>query len=120
MAPLIDIFWEHVDRKISSKPKGRKELQRELRRISKGRNKNTYTNWFKETERGPRPNIRLSDIEDVAAALDVPASDLIAPVAARVGSSALQLELPFGPGIRRISLEVDATDSALNLRIFRS
>jgi len=122
MPPLIDVFWHHVDRTISSKPRGRKDLERELTRLSKGRNKNTYTNWFKEDrpEGEARPNVRLSDLEDVATALNVPPGALIAPVLAEPSVSALQLELPFGPDVRRISLEVEATGSALSLRILRS
>jgi hypothetical protein len=122
MPPLIDVFWHHVDRRISSKPRGRRELERELKRLSKGRNKNTYTNWFKEPRAvgEPRPNIRLSDLEDVATALNVPPDALIAPVTADKSSSALQLELPFGPDVRRVSVELEATDSALLVRIERS
>src|SRR5580704_1959744 len=122
MLPLVDVFWHHVDRTISSKPRGRKDLTQELRRISKGRNKNTYTNWFKEPRPigEPRPNLRLSDVEDVATALNVPPGALIAPVSPLPVVSALQLELPFGPDVSRISLEVETTGSALSLRIVRS
>jgi hypothetical protein len=115
MGALHDVFWHHVDRRISSKPHGRRYLERELKRLNKERDKNTYTNWFKP----PRPNVRLSDLEDVATALQVPPSALIAPVAVEAPGSPLQLELPFGPDARRVSLELEATDEALTLRISR-
>ncbi len=115
-ATLSDVFWHHVDRRISSKPRGRRDLERELERLRRGRNKNTYTKWFGE----PRPDVRLSDLEDVAAALNVPADALIAPVGPEPASSALQLELPFGPDVRRVSIEFEATDSAVSMRISRS
>jgi hypothetical protein len=122
MLPLVDVFWHHVDRTISSKPRGRKDLTKELKRLSKGRNKNTYTNWFKEPRPigEARPNLRLSDVEDVATALNVPPGALIAPMSATLAVSALQLDLPFGPDVSRISFEVEATGSALSLRIVRS
>jgi hypothetical protein len=116
-ATLSDVFWHHVDRRISSNPRGRRGLERELERLRRGRNKNTYTKWFGE----PRPDVRLSDLEDVAAALNVPANALIAPVGGlEPASSALQLELPFGQDVRRVSIEFEATDSAVSMRISRS
>jgi len=120
--PLLDTFWNRVDQEVSSKPRGRKDLERELRRLSKGRNQNTYTNWFKESRSPtqPRPNVRLSDLEDVAAALNVAPGALIAPVVQETRDSVVQLELPFGPDVRRISLELEATDSVLSMRISRS
>lgn len=118
--PLVDVFWNHVDLRISSEPQGRIELERRLKRLGRGRDKNAYTNWFNARPSGSRPNIRLSDLEDVATALDVPPSSLVAPVTGDVPSSAIQLELPFGSAVNRISLEMEATDSAVKLRIMRS
>jgi hypothetical protein len=121
MPPLISDFWHHVDRTISARPGGRRGLVRELERLSRGRNKNTYTNWFKEQQPGDsRPNLRLSDVEDVATALNVPLDVLIAPVPSESATSAFQLELPFGPDARRISVEVQGTSSALSVRVLRS
>ena len=122
MSPLVEVFWHHVDRAVSSRPRGRKDLTQALTRLNRGRDKNTYTNWFKEPrpEGERRPNLRLSDLEDVATALNVAPAVLIAPVSAEPAVSGLQLELPFGPDVSRISVEVEATGSALSLRILRS
>lgn len=97
------------------------DLARELRRLNRGRDKNTYTNWFKAPQPGAsRPDVRLSDLEDVAAALNVPPTALIAPVSGESAVSALQLDLPFGPDVKRVSVEVEAGGSGLSLRIVRS
>lgn len=121
MPPLISDFWHHVDRTISSRPGGRRGLVRELERLNRGRNKNTYTNWFREQQPGDaRPNLRLSDVEDVATALNVPVDVLIAPVPSEASPAEFQLELPFGPDARRISVEVHGTSAALAVRVVRS
>jgi hypothetical protein len=122
MAPLVDTFWRHIDQRISAKPHARNDLQRELRRLNKGRNKNTYTNWFKATRLpgDARPDVRLSDLEDVATALNVPPSALVATFADKPRGSELQLDLPFGPDVHRISVEFEATDARLLLHISRS
>lgn len=115
MPSLADVFWNHVDQRLSAKQRGRTELERELNRLHRGRNKNTYTKWFNE-----RPDVRLSDVEDVAIALSVPVATLISPELPNSPSSAIQLELPFTADLRRVSFELEASESALKLRITRS
>lgn len=115
MSSLVNRFWQHVDTRVSSKPQKHKELRRELARLNRRRNKNTYTNWFKD----PRPDVRLSDLEDLATALQVEPEVLVArPVSTRP-ESAMQLELPFGPDCQ-LSFEMQATDSSVTVKISRS
>jgi hypothetical protein len=117
--PLADVFWRHVDRRISNNPKGRIELQKELKKLNRGRNKNTYSNWFREpSSEQKRPDIRLSVLEDVATALNVQPTALLTPI--EPPASMLQMDLPFDPFSGRISLELEATQSALTVRIARS
>ncbi len=121
MHRLVDIFWQHVDSRLSDKPRGRFHLEQELKRMHRGRNKNTYTNWFRQPGLSSisRPDVRLSDLEDVANALSVAPTELITPAPIVEQSPDFQLELPFPSQRRTVSLELEATETALTVRIFR-
>jgi hypothetical protein len=116
--PLRDLLWLEVDRRVGPKPSGKRRLKHQLMKI-KHRDKNTYTNWLTKPV-DQRPDIRLSDLEDLATALQVPPAELITSEPTVMPSPSLQLELPFPSEGRHVSLELEATDSALRLRISRS
>jgi hypothetical protein len=62
------LVWQNIDRLLLSRGIGKVELKRIVRR-----NKNTYTNWFME----PRPILKISDVDEIAAALDIAPSELL-------------------------------------------
>ena len=64
---LNDLLWRRVDEILERTGQRRSELWKKMRR-----NKNTYTNWVKR-----RTILQISDLEEIAEALGVPASDLL-------------------------------------------
>jgi len=114
---LRDTFWFQVDRHVGPKPSGRRRLKNELMKI-RHRDKNTFTSWLSKPL-DQRPDVRLTDLEDVAAALQVSPADLVTPETPNVSVSSFQLELPFGTDTRRLTLELDATDSVIRMRVSR-
>jgi hypothetical protein len=109
---LVQLFWQRVDEALAAKPRGRKDLKQALERINKARDKNTYTRWFRE----PRPDLRMSDLEDLANALAVPPNHLVAPNGALPRPAPQQLELPFEADSRTAELELECTDKSLIVR----
>jgi transcriptional regulator with XRE-family HTH domain len=110
---LVELFWDRVAQEVLAKPKGRKGVQKALTR-----NKNTYSKWLSPKFSGVRPNIRISDLEDLATALDVPPAQLLTAngrTPAREPQP-LQLELPFEVGSKAVRIEVECTDKGLVLR----
>jgi hypothetical protein len=115
MSSLRDVFWIQVDRRVGVHPVGRRRLKSRLMAI-RHRDKNTYTNWLGKPVH-QRPDIRLSDLEDMATALDVAPVELITSDPAVAPQQSFQLELPFPRDGHHICLELEATDSALMVRI---
>ncbi len=64
---LNDLLWQRVDEVLAARGERRSELWKRVQR-----NKNTYTNWIKR-----RTVPQISDLEELAEALGVPASDLL-------------------------------------------
>lgn len=64
---LNDLLWRRVDEILENSGERRSELWKRIQR-----NKNTYTNWTKR-----RTMLQISDLEELADALGVPASDLL-------------------------------------------
>jgi|SRR5580704_7761306 hypothetical protein len=118
MNPLRDLFWLQVDRRIGPKPSEKRRVKGQLMKI-RYRDKNTFTNWLTKPL-SERPDIRLSDLEDVAAALQVLPTELISSELTSMPASDLQLELPFPREAGHLSLELETTNSALKVRISRS
>ena len=110
---LLDTFWEQVGRTVSERH-GRKQVQTALRRLGEAKNKNTYTTWF---GRGPRPNLRLSQVEDLARALQVQPATLFVGDGVLPPPAPHQLELPFEPGTPKTArLEIEAGPKSLIVR----
>ncbi|MEX2260541.1 MAG: hypothetical protein WD696_01250 [Bryobacteraceae bacterium] len=77
------------------------------------RNKNTFTNWRKD----PRPILKVSDIDDLARALEVPPAALVSqPNGNSLGAADGQLFLPFGPEEGVASVELECTGGGLVIR----
>jgi hypothetical protein len=117
MASLHALFWHHVDRHVGSESGKRRTLKRDLLRI-RYRNKNTFTNWL--TKPVPeRPDVSLSDLEDMAVALGVDPASLISPDKPDEPATWFQLELPFDTESHRVAFELEATSSILRIRVAR-
>ena len=119
---LMDQFWDRVHATIRASPGGRKGVQRALESI-RPRNKNTYTSWLSPNQGVSRPDIRLSDVEDIAAALRVPAGVLLfGDDNANSGNGTgtperhVQLQLPFGQESKTVTLQLECTDAGLIVR----
>jgi hypothetical protein len=90
-----------ADKKLS-----RKDLQNAI-----VRNKNTYTNWFKE----PRPVLSLSDLLDLGNVLGITPARLLDE--AFEETRQLQLELPFPTGESSVSLELHCKRTGITVRM---
>ena len=78
------------------------------------RDKNTYTNW-----RNKRTIPKISDVEEIASALNVSPADLLRPSRGKkIARIAEQRQLPFEPGSKGAKLELEYTQVGFVLRIF--
>jgi hypothetical protein len=79
------------------------------------RNKNTHTNW-----RNLKIEPRISDLEEIAGALQVSPADLLRPSFGQpTPRTAEQLELPFEPGRMGARVELEYTATGFILRSIR-
>jgi len=77
------------------------------------RDKNTYTNWRKG-----RTIPQISDVEEIAAALNVSPAELFKPSEGkRTAQIVNQLQLPFEPGSKGAKLELECSPMGLVLKI---
>jgi transcriptional regulator with XRE-family HTH domain len=77
------------------------------------RNKNTYTNWRKK-----RTIPQISDLEEIALALRIAPGELLRPSDGRESAPiSEQLELPFEPGRKGASLELEYTAGGFILKL---
>jgi hypothetical protein len=109
-APLPELVWTRIDATLQAKGQSPKDL----RRLLKGRrNKNTLTKWFKEP-----PDLRLSDLTDVAEALSIEPARLLAGLDGGPSPKAevQQLVLPFTSDDAVVTLEIRVSQDALLLR----
>ena len=107
MGSLSDSVWLRIDEIMLSKKLSFRDLRGLIRR-----NKNTYSNW----RRQPRPILRISDLEDLARALQVdPSSLLVAPDTAELDPSR-QLALPFDRGATCVEVCIECSDGGLIIR----
>jgi hypothetical protein len=119
--PLLDLFWSRVEEAVQATPGGRKSVQRALKRVGEvGKNKNTHTTWFSEKEkhRRKRPDLQISGLEQLAAALGIPPAELLTerePSRARPPEPR-QLELPFRAGSHSTTIEIECTGEAVIFR----
>jgi len=119
---LIDEFWGRVHEAIEASPDGRKGMQRALESVSP-RNKNTYTRWLSPKQSASRPDIRLSDVEDIAAALRISSAALLfgGGRGAPTNRSATyerheQLEFLFEQESKTITLQLECTGAGVIVR----
>jgi hypothetical protein len=105
-AELNFAVWQNIDRILASKG----ILRTDFKRIV-GRNKNTYTNWFNE----PRPILKITDLHDIANALEVTPTELLKP-ALSVHRPTNQLELPFEPNSTIVNVQVQCVTGGIILR----
>jgi hypothetical protein len=114
--PLVETLWDRVRTVIEAAPKGRKGVQEAFEGMQKARNKNTYTKWLSPRFSGARPDIRISDLEDLAAALNVPATELLAMNGKAPATAPHQLELPFDSGSRSVTVKLECATKGLIIR----
>jgi transcriptional regulator with XRE-family HTH domain len=105
---LNDLFWNRVSEVLAGQGRQYRDLWKAV-----VRDKNTYSNW-----RNRKTIPQISDVEEIAAALNVSAADLFRvsdgqPVAV-LGE---QLQLPFEPNSKGASLELEYTPIGFVLRI---
>jgi DNA-binding Xre family transcriptional regulator len=98
VAGLNSIVWQNIDRLLAARGIGQAGLKQIVRR-----NKNTYTNWFHE----PRPILKIDDLDDLAAALEVTPADLVSPSLGAHGK-ADRIELPFAPNSLKAAVEIES------------
>jgi transcriptional regulator with XRE-family HTH domain len=104
---LNELLWQRVAEMLNEQGIKHVDLWRRL-----GGNKNTHTSWM-----NGRTVPNLSDLEELAEILRVPAADLLRPVEdGRTPKRAEKLELPFSPGSKGAQLEVQYTPLGLILR----
>ena len=105
---LNDLFWSRVSEVLSGQGRQYRDLWQAV-----VRDKNTYSNW-----RNRKTIPQLSDIEEIASALNVSPADLLTPSGgqptARLGE---QLQLPFEPNSMGAKLELEYTPVGFILRI---
>ena len=116
---LVEVLWGRVKEAVDASPAGHKGVQRALESMQRGRNKNTYTKWLSPKFSGPRPNIRISDLEDLASALNVPPAGLLTSNGGSPKPVPQQLELPFQPGSHEVKLKIECVETGIVLRSAR-
>jgi len=114
--PLVETFWDRVKAAIEATPTGRKGVKKALEGMQRERNKNTYTKWLSPKFSGARPDIRISDLEDLAAALNVPANELLVMNGKPPMAAPQQLELPFGSDSRSVTVKLECGTKSLVIR----
>jgi hypothetical protein len=106
---LNNVFWERVSASLRSQGRDLPDLWKTL-----GRNKNTYTNWIRK-----RTIPKLSDVQEVATALGLWASELLR-LPSEGGADGLpisdQLELPFAVESKCVRMEVQYNTTGLVLK----
>jgi hypothetical protein len=120
---LLNQFWDRVRETVDASPDGRRGVQRAMESMSRPRNKNTYTKWLSpKVLSASRPDLRLSDVEDIAAALNVSAETLLAATGTNATTNGRavkpvdeQLELPFGTESKTVTVQIECTDVGLIL-----
>lgn len=110
MGALSAVVWQRIEEVMLRKGLNLKDLKQRVRR-----NKNTYTNWYRE----PRPVLRISDLEDLARALGVAPADLVT-IPDGQKDDRRQLVLPFEDGLPRTSIELEYTGTGLVIRRIES
>lgn len=113
---LVEVFWKRVEEAVQASPSGRKQVQRALETMQKRRDKNTYTTWFSPKFSGARPDIRISDLEDLATALNVPPTGLLMSNGGPPRPAPQQLELPFERGSHGVTVKLECTKRSLIVR----
>jgi DNA-binding Xre family transcriptional regulator len=94
-------LWVRIEEILEAKNLSINDLRAKITR-----NKNTFTNWRN------RPDIKISDIEEIAAALDVRPHELFKTK----GSQPSQLELPLEMDGRTAVLELECQEGKIVLR----
>jgi hypothetical protein len=106
--PLNEIFWLRVKKMLELQGRDEAYLREKV-----PRDKNTYTNWFLRHQLK-----KIKDLEDIADALGVPASLLIA-TDDKPQPGVERLRLPIRGSARRTSLELEWDETALVVRAGR-
>jgi hypothetical protein len=113
---LVEVLWGRVKEAVDAKPQGHKSVQRALESMQKARNKNTYTKWLSPKFSGRRPDIRISDLEDLAAALNVAPAGLLSSNGGPPTPIPQQQELPFEPGSQAVKLKMECSATGIIVR----
>jgi hypothetical protein len=110
-AGLNELMWQRIAEVLAEQGRAYSDLWKEV-----VRDKNTYTSW-----RNLKTEIRITDLEEIARALRVSPADLLRPSNGRPTPKASeQLELPFEPGRKGASIELEYTVDGFILRLPRS
>src|SRR5579871_975560 len=107
---LNDLLWRRVDEILESSGARRSELWKRIQR-----NKNTYTNWIKR-----RTMLQICDLEELAEALGVPASDLLRSPDQQDPSSRVPVADNAGEGLDQpitLALELEVSGHSVRLRL---
>ncbi len=103
--PLNETFWIRVKEVLAAQGRDEAYLREKV-----PRDKNTYTNWFLRHQLK-----KIKDLEDIAAALGVPASALIS-TDVESAHPVESLRLQFDANARRTSLEIECDDGGIVVR----
>jgi transcriptional regulator with XRE-family HTH domain len=102
------LFWNRVSEVLAGQGRQYRDLWQTV-----VRDKNTYSNW-----RNQRTIPRISDIEEIALALNVSPADLLKPSGGQATARLEeQLQLPFEPNSLGAKLELEYTPVGFILRI---
>jgi len=105
---LNDLFWSRVAEVLTAQGRHHRDLWKTV-----VRDKNTYSNW-----RNRKTIPRISDVEEIATALNVDAAELFRPSDGQpVARLSEQLKLPFEPNSKGAKLELECTPGGFVVRI---
>jgi len=109
-AGLNELMWQRISEVLAEQGRAYSDLWKEV-----VRDKNTYSSW-----RNLKTEIRITDLEEIAKALQVSPADLLRPSNGQpTRKAAEQLELPFEPGRKGASLELEYSAAGFILRLPR-
>lgn len=108
VCPLNDLLWERIGEVLKARDETLPDLWGRVKR-----DKNTYTNWIRR-----RTIPKVSDLQELAEALETPAADLLSTQNRKDHAAGAQegLSLPFRIGPKSVQFEVEYTTTGLVLK----
>jgi hypothetical protein len=97
---LNALLWQRISEVLAEQGLAYSDLWKKV-----VRDKNTHTNW-----RNLKTELRITDLEEVAKALNVSPAELLRPSTGEpTPKRSEQLELPFEPGRKGVRIELEYT-----------